>query len=197
MVRYVTLPIAFICLAAACAVEAAPTIDIAAAAAFWGRRFILTGTKTEPTYIEHIRLERDGDLFILEGGAPAGSVSSRESVALDAGGALRHVDCPAAMSCDTPEPPSGFLTSAVVVAALRAGRLSGRFPVISYGGFALICIPADRLGIGNPILDPCIESHTGAVIAQRHRRSGEFDGPSLDPWSINLSISSSRSAALM
>jgi hypothetical protein len=38
------------------------------------------------------------------------------------------------------------------------------------------------------VLDPCVEAHSGAVIAQRHRRSGEFDGPSLDPWSINLSI---------
>ena len=53
-------------LAAAGAVDAAPTIDIAPAAASWGPRFILTGTKTEPTYIEHIRLERDGDIFILK-----------------------------------------------------------------------------------------------------------------------------------
>jgi hypothetical protein len=39
------------------------------------------------------------------------------------------------------------------------------------------------------VLDPCIDAASGAVIAQRHRRSGEFDGPSLDPWSITLSTS--------
>jgi hypothetical protein len=92
------------------------------------------------------------------------------------------------MSCDTSEPPSGFLASAVILGAIRAQRLSGRFPIVSYGGFELLCVPADRLGVQNAVLDPCIEAHSGAVVAQRHRRSGEFDGPSLDPWSINLSI---------
>jgi hypothetical protein len=64
MVRWWTLAIGGLGLAAAGAVDAAPTIDIALAAASWGPRFILTGTKTEPTYIEHIRLERNGDVFI-------------------------------------------------------------------------------------------------------------------------------------
>jgi hypothetical protein len=188
MVRWSTLAIGVVGLAAACAVEAAPTIDIAAAAASWGPRFVLTGTKTEPTYIEHIRLERDGDLFILQGGAPDGMAPSRESIALEAGGTLRHVDCPAGMSCDTANPPSGFLASVVILAAVRQQRLAGRFPILSYGGLELFCIPAERLGVADAVLDPCIEAHSGAVVAQRHRRSGEFDGPSLDPWSINLSI---------
>jgi hypothetical protein len=188
MVRWWTLAIAVLGLAAAGAVDAAPTIDIAAAAASWGPRFILIGTKTEPTYIEHIRLERDGDVFILEGGAPAGMAPSRESIALGANGTLRHLDCPTGMSCDTTEPPSGFLASAVLLGAIREQRLSGRFPVVSYGELQLICIPADRLGVKDAVLDPCVEAHSGAVVAQRHRRSGEFDGPSLDPWSISLSI---------
>jgi hypothetical protein len=42
------------------------------------------------------------------------------------------------------------------------------------------------------VLDPCIDARSGAVMAQRHRRSGEFDGPSLDPWSITLSVSAIR-----
>jgi hypothetical protein len=95
------------------------------------------------------------------------------------------------MSCDRAEAPTGFLASAVILAALRQQRLFGRFPVLSYGGFALVCIPADRLGVENAVLDPCVEAYSGAVIAQRHRRSGEFDGPSLDPWSIKLLIASS------
>jgi hypothetical protein len=188
MVKWLTLAFGIIGLASASAIDAAPTIDLTAAAAFWGPRFILTGTKTEPTYIEHIRLERYDDLFILRGGAPAGMAPSRESIALDANGTLKHVDCPPGMSCDTMDLPSGFLASAVILAAIRQQRLSGRFPLLSYGGLELVCIPADRLGLQDAVLDPCLEVHSGAVVAQRHRRSGKFDGPSLDPWSINLSI---------
>jgi hypothetical protein len=188
VVKWLTLATAIVGLASACAVEAAPTIDISEAAGSWGARFILIGTKTEPTYVEHIRLERDGNLFILQGGAPAGMAPSRESIALDASNTLRHVDCPPGMRCDAIDLPSGFLASAAILAALRQQRLSGRFPVVSYGGLELICIPADRLGVQDAVLDPCVEVRSGAVIAQRHRRSGEFDGPSLDPWSISLSI---------
>jgi len=188
MVKWLTMAIAIVGLASACAVEAAPTVDISEAAVSWGTRFILIGTKTEPTYVEHISLARDGDLFILQGGAPSGMAPSRESIALDANGTLRHVDCPPAMNCDGTDLPSGFLASATMLAALRQQRLSGRFPVVSYAGLELICIPADRLGVQDAVLDPCVEVHSGAVIAQRHRRSGEFDGPSLDPWSISLSI---------
>ena len=187
MVKWWTMAIGVFGLAAAGAVDAAPTIDIALAAASWGPQFILTGTKTEPTYIEHIHLDRDGDIFVLQGGAPAGMTPSRESVVLGADGALRHLDCPTGMRCDTAEPPSGFLASAVILGAIRAQRLSGRFPIVAYGGFELVCVPAERLGVQNAVLDPCVEVHSGAVVAQRHRRSGEFDGPSLDPWSINLS----------
>jgi hypothetical protein len=188
MVRAWTLAIGFVGLAAAGAVEATPTIDIATAAASWGAHFSLTGTKTEPTYVEHIRLQRDGDMFILEGGAPAGMPPSRESIVLDASGALRHIDCPVRMNCDMAEPPTGFLASAVILSAIRQQRLSGRYPMLSYGGLELLCIPAERLGVQDPVFDPCVEAHSGAVIAQRHRRSGEFDGPSLDPWSVNLSV---------
>jgi hypothetical protein len=197
MVKRWALMIAAISLAAASAVEAATTVDIEAVAASWSPQFVLTGTKTEPTYIEHVRLERDGNLFILEGGAPAGMRPSRESVVLGQDGALRHVDCPEGMRCDETEPPSGFLASAVILAAIRQQRLSGHFPVLSYGGLEVLCIPADRLGVQDAVLDPCVEVHSGAVVAQRHRRSGEFDGPSLDPWSINVSTPSFQPASPM
>ncbi len=193
MVRWALLALSVISLSAVFAVEAAPTIDIATAAASWSPRFTLTGTKTEPTYIEHIRLERDGNLFVLQGGAPAGMALSRESVVIDADGKLRHLDCPTGMRCDTGEPPSGFLASAVIVAAVRQARLSGRFPILAYGGHELLCIPAEQLGVQQPVLDPCVEIYSGAVIAQRHRRSGEFDGPSLDSWSIELSTAPGNS----
>lgn len=189
MVRRWASALAAIGIAATTGAGAVPTIDIAAAAASWHGQFLLSGTKTEPTYIEHIRLTRDGDLFILEGGAPAGMAPSRESLTLRPDGTLIHLDCPAAMRCDGMELPSGFLASAAILAAIRGRQLSGRFPLLPYGGFALVCIPAERLGIRDAVLDPCIDARSGAVIAQRHRRSGEFDGPSLDPWSITLSTS--------
>jgi hypothetical protein len=189
-------------IAAACSGGAVPTINIVDAEASWPAQFLVSGTKTEPTYIEHVRLRRDGDLFILEGGAPAGMESSRESVSLRADGTLIHHDCPAAMRCDDAAAPSGFLASAIVVAAIRDRRLSGRFPLLPYGDLRLVCIPAERLGIREPVLDPCVDARSGAVVAQRHRRSGEFDGPSLDPWSIALSdpvrqLTSSRSSSPM
>lgn len=168
---------------------AVPTVDIVAAEASWHSQFLLSGTKTEPTYIEHIRLRRDGDIFILEGGAPAGMAPSRESIMLRADGTLTHLDCPAGMRCGGAEAPSGFLASAAILAAIRGQELSGRFPLLPYGDLQLVCIPAERLGIHHALLDPCIDAHTGAVIAQRDRRSGEFAGPSLDPWSITLSTS--------
>jgi hypothetical protein len=168
---------------------AAPTVDVAAAEAGWSPYFVLTGTKTEPTYVEHVRLERAGDIFILEGGAPAGMETAREIVALRADGALSHLECPAAARCGSSEPPSGFLASAVVLAAIRHRQLSGRFPLLPYGGLELICIPAEQLGIRAAVLDPCIDIRSGAVVAQRHRRSGEFDGPTLDSWSMNISTS--------
>jgi hypothetical protein len=187
MVRGTLLAVSAVSLSIVFASEAAPTIDIATAAASWSPQFVLTGTKTEPTYIEHIRLERYGDLFVLQGGAPAGMAPSRESVVIDADGKLQHLDCPPGMPCDTGASPSGFLASAVIVAAVRQARLSGRFPILAYGEYELLCVPAEQLGVQLPVLDPCVEIHSGAVIAQRHRRSGEFDGPSLDPWSIELS----------
>lgn len=189
MVRRWACTLAALGIAASGDAGAVPTVDIAAAEASWHSQYLLSGTKTEPTYIENISLRRDGDIFILEGGAPAGMAPSRESIMLGADGTLTHLDCPAGMRCGGAEAPSGFLASATILAAIRSHELSGRYPLLPYGDFQLVCIPAERLGIPAAVLDPCIDAQSGAVIAQRHRRSGKFDGPSLDPWSITLSTS--------
>jgi hypothetical protein len=194
MVRGWTAAICIFSASTATAVEAASSIDIGAAAKSWAPQFVLTGTKTEPTYVEHIRLERDGALFVLQGGAPAGMPSSREVVVIDADGSLRHIECPAAMRCDNTEPPSGFLASAAIVAAIGHGRLSGFFQAFSYGSYRLVCVSAEKLGVREAILDPCVEIRSGAVMALRHRMSGQFEGPSLDPWSINISTRKSAAA---
>jgi hypothetical protein len=195
MVRWWVLAIGMISVAIAGGVDASSSVDITALAMSWPPSFILTGTKTEPTYIEHIRLERDGDLFTLQGGAPAGMPSSRESLVVEPDGALRHIECPPGMRCDIVEPPSGFLAAAAIVSAIRNGRLTVRLPVSPYERFLLACVPAESLDIHDAILDPCIEIHSGAVMALRHRLSGQFDGPSLDPWSIGLSTFPSPSVS--
>lgn len=174
----------------------ASAVDIARLAATWPQAYVLDGTKTEPTYIEHIRLQRDGDTFILEGGGPMGTPASRESVIIAADGTLNHIDCPAAMDCAARTVPGGFLASAAILAAIRHGSLAGMFVPRRYGDLTVICIPAERIGVEAPVLDPCVETRTGAVVAQRHRLSKHFDGPSLDPWSIGLSIAESRVSSL-
>jgi hypothetical protein len=90
MVKWRTAAICIFRAGNATAVEAASSIDIGAAAKSWAPQFVLTGTKTEPTYIEHIRLERDGARFVLQGGAPAGMPSSREYAPVSASPATRR-----------------------------------------------------------------------------------------------------------
>jgi hypothetical protein len=161
-------------------------IDIARLAARWPDHFLLSGTKTEPTYVEAVTLRRDGDIFTLTGGAPLGMGASRQSLSVDKRGQLTMVTCPTSMRCGPPLRPSGFLASAAIVAAARRGALSGRFTPRRFGPYRVVCIPAEEIGIVNPVLDPCVEVHSGAVLALRHRLSHNFDGPSLDPWSLEL-----------
>jgi hypothetical protein len=168
------------------AARAAERLDIAQLASTWPSRFTLSGTKTEPTYVEQVSVTRDGDIFILSGGAPAGMAQSGETIAVAADGQMTVLACPAAMNCAPPLRPSGFLATAAIVAAARRGNLVGRVEAIRFGAFRVVCVPAEALGVSDPVLDPCVEIKSGAVLAQRHRITHRFDGPSLDPWSIEL-----------
>ncbi len=167
----------------------AEPVEIAAMAAGWPERWVLTGTKTEPTWVGHVRLSRDGDRFLLEGGAPLGETPSREAMQLGNDGTLHRTLCPPGMAvCDDDAPPAGFLASAAILGAIRSGRLDGRFEPRPYGTIEIVCIPAETIGIADPVLDPCVETGSGAVVAQRHRLSGAFAGPSLDPWSVAIAV---------
>jgi hypothetical protein len=161
-------------------------VDIARLAVTWPDHFLVSGTKTEPTYVETVTLARDADVFTLSGGAPLGMAQSRQSLAVDARGELKVIACPASMRCGPPLRPSGFLASAAILAAARRGALRGRFAPRRFGPYRVVCVPAEEIGIAHPVLDPCIEVHSGAVLALRHRLSHKFDGPSLDPWSVEL-----------
>jgi hypothetical protein len=161
-------------------------VDIARLAATWPDHFLVSGTKTEPTYIEGVTLARDGNIFTLWGGAPVGMPASRQRLAVGDGGQLTVIACPASLSCRQPLRPSGFLASAAILAAARRGALHGRFTARRFGPYRVVCVPAEQIGIAQPLLDPCVEIHSGAVIALRHRLSHKFEGPSLDPWSVEF-----------
>ena len=164
----------------------AAVIDVAAWVKGWPQRFAVRGDKNEPTYLAAIDIERDGDRFTIRGGAPAWAERSTEAIQVMPDGRLQHRVCPTAMICDDGSVPSGFLASAALLAAERAGRPLGEAGAVPYGAREVVCIPAECIGIVEPILDPCFDLETGAVLAQRHRLSGRFDGPSLDPWSIRV-----------
>jgi hypothetical protein len=166
--------------------RAESTLDVAATVRGWPDRFELIGSKTEPTWVEHVRLMRRGDVFILEGGGLAGGEQTTESVEVTRSGTIRHLQCPAARDCSDASPLAGFLASAQVLASLRAGLLKGSARVVAYGERHVFCLPAEAIGVQEPILDPCFDVATGAVLAQRDRIDGSWGGPSLDKATLRF-----------
>ncbi|MFT4183917.1 MAG: hypothetical protein QM636_18590 [Rhizobium sp.] len=178
---------------AACGQANAAEIDLRAWANSLPVAFSVSGVKNEPTYLAAIDIWRQGDRITIRGGAPAWMDRSVEAVDVHADGTMTHAICPAGMDCSGTSVAAGFLSTASVIAAARTGRLHGSVPVEAYGPFQVLCIPAEQLAIRDPILDPCFEISSGAAIAQKHRTSHRFDGPSLDPSSIGIDLSSKSS----
>ncbi|WP_158814651.1 hypothetical protein [Methylocapsa sp. S129] len=167
--------------------HAAP-IDLARWAADLPPRFSVHGVKTEPTYQEIVDIRREGDVFTLVGGAPAWAERSQQSIAVSHDGALRYVICPAGLSCGAAPIPTGFLATALLVSMVRRGQFHGAASTTMFGGRQIVCVPAERIGIARPLFDPCFDRLTGAVLAQRHRLTGRFDGPSLEPTSLRVAF---------
>ncbi|MCR5856235.1 hypothetical protein [Mesorhizobium sp. J428] len=184
MVRRFALAIGLLAFAGAPA--GAADTDLSQWAMNLPERFTLSGSKVEPTYVAAIDISRDGDVVSILGGAPAWAERSREAVAIDAGGAMRHVVCPNGMTCNSPPTPAGLLSTAALISRSRAGTLHASIKAEPYGHFSVLCVPAEMLGISRPILDPCFEVTTGAAIAQKNRFSNRFDGPSLDPVTLTF-----------
>lgn len=179
------LAFVFVLLTATVKAQAA-TVDLAVWAQHLPKNFVVEGSKVEPTYVAAIEIRRDGNVFSILGGAPAWMARSRETIEVDDHGTMRHLVCPKAMDCtDTPH-PAGFLASAALIAAVREGTLSGMVQTEPYGLRHVVCIPGEKLGIRQPILDPCFDVQNGAAIAQKSRFSGHFDGPSLDPVTLHI-----------
>ena len=171
-----------------------PSIDVATWIAGWPTRFDVSGGKSEPTYVEAINIDRRGDVFTAVGGAPAWEERLVEKVSIDPHGGATNLICPSGLSCDKARPGVNFLSNAWLLAAFRkrtphgGSGFLGRATPVPYGARQVVCIEAERVGVTEAVLDPCFDLETGAVLAQRHRLSGRFDGPSLDPGSIRISF---------
>jgi hypothetical protein len=170
-------------------------IDIAKWFAALPINYAVSGAKNEPAYLEAIDIERRGDIFTIVGGAPAWEARSTETIAVASDGARTHLACPPGMVCDDAVAPSGFLASAALLSSVRKGVPLGTAEPVPFGERFVLCIGGERLGIVEPILDPCFDQATGAVLAQRHRLSGDFDGPSLDPWSVRVRVGEAPAVA--
>lgn len=175
---------------AACSNASAGDIDLRAWATALPEAFSVSGVKDEPTYLAAIDIWRQGDRVTIRGGAPAWMERSVEAVDIHTDGTITHAICPAGMDCSKADVPAGFLSTASLIAAARTGKLHGSVPVEAYASFEVVCVPAEQLAIRDPILDPCFEIHSGAAIAEKHRTSHRFDGPSLDPSSVTIDLSS-------
>ncbi|HET8661481.1 MAG TPA: hypothetical protein VFM55_21100 [Micromonosporaceae bacterium] len=171
------------------------TVELAALARSWSSQWTVNGTKTEPTYVETVRIERRGDWFALDAAA-YGQRLGRIEMSVDAHGRVAVLACSPGLACDTH--PTGFLATVPLLAAARRGQDLGRAPVRAYAGRELVCVPVDLLrGVtavesvgGDPaarapaVLDPCFDTLTGAVLAQRTRDGGGFSGPTLDEGTL-------------
>ncbi len=182
-------------LAFSCGQAQAAELDLAAWARALPQHFTVSGVKNEPTYLAAIDIARAGDIFTIRGGAPAWMERSVEAVRVSDDGAITHDICPVGMDCRQVSRPAGFLSGAALLSASRRGLLHGTATPEAYGVFEVVCIPGEQLSIKDPILDPCFEIRSGAAIAEKHRTSHRFDGPSLDPVSLRIQITSSEPAA--
>jgi hypothetical protein len=153
----------------------------------WTSDFSVRGMKTEPTFIEHVQYARQGDRFTLDAVIHGEQVGAF-AVDLDPDGRVTVAACPLAGGC-APTPPNGFLSTVAVLAALRAGRLTGAADVVSYAGRDAMCVALEALqpDMATPVvMDPCLDLQTGAVLAHRRRFDDGFGGATLDESSLVL-----------
>lgn len=167
----------------------ADQVDLAAVARTWTVNYAVRGTKTEPTFVERVEYTRQGDHFSLRGDVD-GQDLGLQALDLDPDGTIRVARCPEATVCGD-APPNGFLSTVAVLAALRAGRLTGFGDIISYAGRQAVCVPLEAIqpDLEAPVvLDPCLDLQTGALLAQRRRFDGLFGGAMLDEPTLRIDL---------
>ena len=171
----------------------------------WPRHYELSATHSEQQYVENVRLLRSGSDFVLIGGVSPPDLPLRITVQVGSDGSIRGTDaagreivCPDAVAIPCALPLRGLLASAAVLAAARRGAMPQVLVRAMFAGRCVICVDAAQIAaaaaptapLEPPIVDPCLDARTGAVLAFRHRRSGQFEGASLDPESIHIAVGS-------
>jgi hypothetical protein len=169
---------------------ATESVDLATVARDWTVDYVVHGTKTEPTFVEHVEYARQGDRFFLRGDID-GEQLGLQALDLAPDGSISVDSCPPGTGCSD-APPNGFLSTIAVLAALRTGRLTGSGDVVSYAGRQGVCIPLEAIQpeLKSPVvLDPCLDLQTGALLAERRRFDGQFGGAMLDEASFLIVLS--------
>ncbi|MBF4571210.1 hypothetical protein ITJ64_01625 [Herbiconiux sp. VKM Ac-1786] len=164
-------------------------VALAPLLATWPDAYRVTGTKSEPLYVEHITSTRTGDDYALtidvvaQGNSPLGVQSS--SVHLDADGTVRWVDgCTKAPERCADDPGlRGFLSQAALLAAERRGGLPEWGVARTLHGHPVVCVSDAGLHPLDPptvvTLDPCFSTATGALLGHWSSDSDAFVGPTL------------------
>lgn len=163
-------------------------IPLATLVETWPSSYTVTGTKAEPLYTERIRLVRDGDIFAVQievlsqGTAALGSQTS--VVGVTESGAIRWVSGCTKSAGECADDPAlrGFLSTAVVVAALRMGALPEEGVLRDLHGRSVVCVDDAALHPYRPptvALDPCLDLASGAVLGHWSPDSEAFVGATL------------------
>ncbi len=177
--------------AAGAATAGSEPLALAAVVADWPTKYTVEGSKSEPLYTEHIRIDRDGDDVRLridvigQGDEPFGTQQSAVHVGRD--GVVSWTDgctkTPAACADDTEL--RGFLATAAVVGLARQGRLPAHAVLRDVHGTPAVCVDDAALHPDAPPaavrLDPCFDRATGAVLAHWSPDSAAFVGATLAP----------------
>lgn len=169
--------------------------------ASWPTAYTVTGTKSEPGYIEHITLTRDGDLFGLriviaaQGEAAGGSSTALVRVASD--GRIQWLSGCTADDCANDTALRGYLGGAAMLSAQRQGRLTATATIRYLDSRAVACVADHDLYLQtspttsstassavSPALAPCFSMTTGAVLGQYSDVNATFDGPTMAAGSI-------------
>ncbi|MGA1838140.1 hypothetical protein VD659_14555 [Herbiconiux sp. 11R-BC] len=164
-------------------------VALAPIVAAWPEAYTVTGTKSEPLYVEHITSTRTGAAFsvtidvVAQGDSPLGTQNSQ--VELGADGSIRWTGgCtkPAAECADDPA-LRGFLSEAAVLSAARRGFLPAEGVARTLHGHPVVCVSDAALHPDAPpavaSLDPCFSMSTGALLGHWSSASSAFVGPTL------------------
>lgn len=171
------------------AVAEGATVPLAPIVAAWPSQYTVVGTKSEPLYVEHITSTRDGDVFALrieviaQGDSALGTQVS--AVRVQGDGSIEWLaGCTKdASGCADDPALRGFLSAAVVEAAVREGRTPDSASARTLHGVPVVCVRDELLHPDAPPamtdLQPCFSRSTGALLGHYSPAGSAFVGATL------------------